>query len=375
MKENMKNLVQKYINGEEIPESVLKDLEKDKKFMMEVIKVSKDKNIYNLCADGLKKDNEFIKYLILTFKDDINFIMMVANNYLNTNPSKEEVIELCIIMNNIIGYPVDSKFYRKKLQENINVKQQVITLKKKENISIPSLFWQNKDKYFNNKIIMDYYAKTFLYEYYTRYYTYLKKTFNLEYTIKDNLTNEEIIKVLLNFIRTVDDGLASYLTLNQELLDWYLHDVKRNRLQMQVQANNMEAAMYEQVNDLCFNKVKDSGILWENIMYYVFKETGIIDAITERGYIDFGMQKESEIVLEQDEDVDMKQYLEELNQEMVEAKEDGLVNPYKPMPEKDFYDYLNSHDKDLNLFEETKKTVNKLLKKSARKLKKKITNC
>ena len=93
MKENMKNLVQKYINGEEIPESVLKDLEKDKKFMMEVIKASKDKKIYNLCAEVLKKDYEFIKYLILTFKDDVNFITMVANEYLNTNPKQEEVIE------------------------------------------------------------------------------------------------------------------------------------------------------------------------------------------------------------------------------------------------------------------------------------------
>ena len=150
MKENKKNLVQKYINGEEIPESVLKDLEKDKKFMMEVIKASKDKNIYNLCAEELKKDYEFIKYLILTFKDDVNFITMVANEYLNTNPKQEEVIELSVIMDDIIGYTVDNAFYQKKLQENINVKQQIYANKKKNKLNKTSLFKTNKDKYFNN---------------------------------------------------------------------------------------------------------------------------------------------------------------------------------------------------------------------------------
>ena len=45
-------LIWEYINGEEIPN--IDKLEKDYQFLMQVIKTSKDKNMYNLCSDNLQ---------------------------------------------------------------------------------------------------------------------------------------------------------------------------------------------------------------------------------------------------------------------------------------------------------------------------------
>ena len=373
MKENMKNLVQKYINGEEIPESVLKDLEKDKKFMMEVIKASKDKNIYNLCAEVLKKDYEFIKYLILTFKDDVNFITMVANEYLNTNPKQEEVIELSVIMDDIIGYTVDNDFYQKKLQENINVKQQIYANKKKNKLNKTSLFKTNKDKYFNNKIITDYYAKVFLYEYFRKYYTYLQNILVCKYLeAKDNVNKEDLTNILLEFIKNIDDDLSNYLKNNSALLEWYLKQLERRYLEMQAINTSLEDDMYESLYNVSLEAKDLSPLLGENIIYYAFKETNLLDQMIKRGYIDFGAKEDIEQELEKDDNINMDKYLAELKEEIISHQEEGWPNPYIVMPPEEFYTYLNNNQEDLTIFNKLKSDIQKVLKTSSRTLKKEI---
>ena len=373
MKENMKNLVQKYINGEEIPESVLKDLEKDKKFMMEVIKASKDKNIYNLCAEVLKKDYEFIKYLILTFKDDVNFITMVANEYLNTNPKQEEVIELSVIMDDIIGYTVDNAFYQKKLQENINVKQQIYANKKKNKLNKTSLFKTNKDKYFNNKIITDYYAKVFLYEYFRKYYTYLQNILVCKYLeAKDNVNKEDLTNILLEFIKNIDDDLSNYLKNNSALLEWYLKQLERRYLEMQAINTSLEDDMYESLYNVSLEAKDLSPLLGENIIYYAFKETNLLDQMIKRGYIDFGAKEDIEQELEKDDNINMDKYLAELKEEIISHQEEGWPNPYIVMPPEEFYTYLNNNQEDLTIFNKLKSDIQKVLKTSSRTLKKEI---
>ncbi len=373
MKENMKNLVQKYINGEEIPESVLKDLEKDKKFMMEVIKASKDKKIYNLCAEVLKKDYEFIKYLILTFKDDVNFITMVANEYLNTNPKQEEVIELSVIMDDIIGYTVDNDFYQKKLQENINVKQQIYANKKKNKLNKTSLFKTNKDKYFNNKIITDYYAKVFLYEYFRKYYTYLQNILVCKYLeAKDNVNKEDLTNILLEFIKNIDDDLSNYLKNNSALLEWYLKQLERRYLEMQAIDTSLEDDMYESLYNVSLEAKDLSPLLGENIIYYAFKETNLLDQMIKRGYIDFGAKEDIEQELEKDDNINMDKYLAELKEEIISHQEEGWPNPYIVMPPEEFYTYLNNNQEDLTIFNKLKSDIQKVLKTSSRTLKKEI---
>ncbi|UKI57644.1 MAG: hypothetical protein L6V81_10110 [Clostridium sp.] len=50
-------------------------------FMMQVISVSGDNNFYNLCSDIVKCDYEFVKYLIIKFRDKIDFVCEVADYF------------------------------------------------------------------------------------------------------------------------------------------------------------------------------------------------------------------------------------------------------------------------------------------------------
>ena len=96
-----KSLIYDYINGNDIENYNVEELENDYEFMKLVINVSKDKNIYKLCSDKLKNNYEFIKFIIYKFKNDIDFICKVANSYLDITNNEIEEIELNIIMSEL----------------------------------------------------------------------------------------------------------------------------------------------------------------------------------------------------------------------------------------------------------------------------------
>ena len=72
-------IVNDYINGNDIDDFNIDDLENDSMFMKKVIVASNDKNFYRLCSDRVKKDYNFIKFVIYKFKEDIEFISKVAD--------------------------------------------------------------------------------------------------------------------------------------------------------------------------------------------------------------------------------------------------------------------------------------------------------
>ena len=57
--------VEDYIEGNDIEDFDIDELENDRSFMLDVIKKTKDKNFYNLCSDDLKHDYEFVSVLNL----------------------------------------------------------------------------------------------------------------------------------------------------------------------------------------------------------------------------------------------------------------------------------------------------------------------
>ena len=112
-------LIWEYINGEEIPN--IDKLEKDYQFLMQVIKTSKDKNMYKLCSKEIKENYQFIKFIIETFKSDEEFITKIADDYLNkfgeeTLESKELIFLMCELLNkNSNDFEKDSiSFYLKR---------------------------------------------------------------------------------------------------------------------------------------------------------------------------------------------------------------------------------------------------------------------
>ena len=79
MKKIDMSLVKKYVNGEDLGEFTSEQLENDKDFMMGVISYTNDTKMYSFCSEQVKQDYEFVKYLVLKFKDNPEFITIVAD--------------------------------------------------------------------------------------------------------------------------------------------------------------------------------------------------------------------------------------------------------------------------------------------------------
>ena len=95
-------LVYDYINDEDIDN--IDELENNYKFMMEVIQVSKDKKMYNLCSDNVKYNYEFVKFMINTFKNDKDFVHEIASLYFEKVGSSDITAkELYFIMRGIFN--------------------------------------------------------------------------------------------------------------------------------------------------------------------------------------------------------------------------------------------------------------------------------
>ena len=104
--------VYNYINGEDITDFTLEELESNTNFMIDVINVSNDKNFYNFTEDNVKTDYRFVKFIINKFKEDENLITVVADTYIENQDNEQNYIELLIIMCNLIK-DKNSKNYKK----------------------------------------------------------------------------------------------------------------------------------------------------------------------------------------------------------------------------------------------------------------------
>ena len=122
MKKYNSKLLLDYINGEDIDVEKVEELENNGEFMMDVINLTNDKKMYNLCGDSLKKDYEFIVFLVCKFKEDIKFIMKIADEFLNNNEMDLldwRRVELNIILSKIIGNSNDEELMKYKIASNI----------------------------------------------------------------------------------------------------------------------------------------------------------------------------------------------------------------------------------------------------------------
>lgn len=103
MSKYSKKVLYDYIVGNEIEGYNIDKLESDYIFIKEVTDFSNDKKIYNLCDNKLKSNFELMKFFILKFKDDKNFIKKVANEFLNLSNNEDDNFEMNIIVSNLVG--------------------------------------------------------------------------------------------------------------------------------------------------------------------------------------------------------------------------------------------------------------------------------
>lgn len=225
-KYNMK-IVWDYINKMELEN--VKELEDDPKFMMQVIRATRDKKRYDLCSDNVKKDYEFIKFMINLFRKDKEFINKVASDYLEkTSFSSLNHQELICIMASIFNdyselglmYNIEaiSIYHKNRLRVDIYIRsEQDIELRKQMGLGFCLILDSNIS---NSKIMLRYFASKYVEEIF-----YGNRKYNLEELMHKNIAFPSVIKekgiknFILDYIKVYDQILADFLSTNIDLLD------------------------------------------------------------------------------------------------------------------------------------------------------------
>ena len=291
MTDNTK-LIYDYINGEFIAEEVLNELENNRGFMREVIKLTSDKRMYDFCSDDLKKDYSFGKFLIFKFNDDISFIDRVATNILSANINDRDRNELCIIMSNLTKGKNSNCFLKYSLMVTAiynATRVDIEIFKSKENddrlrgkYGMGFLFMHNNLS--GSDITLNYYATNLVNDLFRENNIDLISLIHSRFSSFDKLENYGIKRYLIDdVIRLYDSSLADYLSIHTDLVK-DLYDVVSSMKDTYDDYNSiMEKKFYNNLIDKVYDYVSNNCESYSNIgfdyIFYVGMELGINDKL------------------------------------------------------------------------------------------------
>lgn len=226
-----KKLIIDYIYGNDIENYDIDILEEDPSFMKEVIKLSKDKNIYNLCSDNIKTNYGFIKTIIETFKkedikkEDIKFVEQTARYYLSkTNPNSIEYREIIILLNNITNKNNCDELFEFTLRAEAlyldDLELIMDILERDTNKKFGCGFILFKEKYQNNDTIIKHIANRLIsdiFDYNENGIT-LEALVHIHYRDKDSLKDFGINNFIITYISALDSELADYISVNLSVI-------------------------------------------------------------------------------------------------------------------------------------------------------------
>ena len=285
MKKYSKELINKYIKGEDIENYQIEELENNKDFMIQVIKETNDKNIYNLCTEKVKKDYEMVKFMVLTYNDDLNFITDIADKYLKETGDSLERIELALIMLDLTlkkdnekatkyKMIVDTIFFSKRLEIEIcKAKQNDDDYSREVGIG----FWYMFDLYNSSDIVIKYFAKKTIETIFSEYDINLEQLLHSKFKNAKDIDLQGINNYMINFLGMYDHMLSSYISTHIELLSDFsdkISDVINNwENYNEREERKRYNGMIEQVHNYMENA--DSIMTETDILYYVARQLGI----------------------------------------------------------------------------------------------------
>lgn len=230
-------LVRDYIEGEDIDYDV-EELENNPRFMFNVLRLSRDPNMYSLCSDNVKSNYGFVLGVIDYFSDfDFDFVKKVAGNYLDSlklcKRETEETDEE--FLNRIRRMEIDILVSSKKEEVNRFTVSRVLMASREESVmeSLSNNFKKSGemddfglgflliiDKYASSKIITDFFADRLL-----RKIFYCDEDDSFEEMIHRNCTDPNLVmekgvnNFLLDIIGRKDTYLLAYLQNDMSLLN------------------------------------------------------------------------------------------------------------------------------------------------------------
>lgn len=305
-------LVKKYVNGEELGEYSLDQLENDKDFMMSVISYSNDSKIYNLCSDEVKKDYDFVKYLIFKFREDLEFITKVADYYLDNTDTEIESMELNVLMTKLLPNELFSKYdYAREIA--YYAKRVEIEIAKVKDPNLESLVGEGFllifDSYSCSDIILEYYAESMISDIMRDNNINFESMLHNQFKTPDKIDEIGINNYIINLMGYYDSMLSSYVSTHLDLIK----NIRNKIRSIQINWNRYNIADEEKRynNMLCmvhdYMEISESSMSETEILYYVAAELGIKDKVAKYDN-PYPIDEEPDFDFEEAVDGDMVKY-------------------------------------------------------------------
>lgn len=239
MSKYSKKVLYDYILGNDIYGYDIDELENDYIFIKEVVDISGDKKMYDLCDDKLKGNFELMKFLVLKFKDDEQFIKKVAQDFLKLSNDEDDIFEINIIVSNLVGKEYSS------LLENINyidakckyneLRTKYILESRNDSEEVKDYYQMSfdyfADVYAGREIIIDYIAKNMVDEIFSEEDYSLEELIHTKFKTKEDLEQFGTINFILSYVSLYDSHLSDYLKTNIKLIDTLkdsINNIKNN---------------------------------------------------------------------------------------------------------------------------------------------------
>lgn len=280
------SLVKKYVNGEDLGKFTSVQLENDKDFMMGAISYTNDIKMYSFCSDAVKQDYEFVKYLVLKFKDNADFIITVADNYLDNTDTDWESKELSIIMEKVLPKELAEK-YEVLNETSYFTKRLEVEIAETKDSKLESMigmgFWLMFDQYNGSDIILDYYANSMIGEIIRDNNINFEKMLHTQFKSADKITEIGINNYIVNFIGYYDSMLSSYVSTHLDIVKPIANRIKLIQDIWDKYSSIDENRRYNKMLDMVheYMSMSNSNMEENEVLYYVASELGIKDKVKQ----------------------------------------------------------------------------------------------
>lgn len=303
-----KDLIDKYINGDDIDTYNVDELEDDINFMMQVIGISGDSNFYELCSDRVKCDYTFIKYLIFRFKDKLEFICKAADHFIENTKNPLEATEIIVIMCELTkNHHSYNRKYSSAMFTDNNVTRLMVKIYKsiEENIELKKCigkgFYYIYEEHKGYEFTLRYYAEVMLNDIIHENYNTLENMFHQQFSSKDDIDESKLNSFFVKFVKQYDPVLANYISSNLVVLDFVKSRVKAIKSNWENYNKITEKRKYDRAirETLDYLESADTIMSADEVLYYTARELGVLDKVVK---YDFMPRKVKDSIL-QDMDI------------------------------------------------------------------------
>lgn len=261
-----------YIDGKNLDGYNIDTLENDIDFMTEVILISGDKNMYELCSKKLKTNYNFVSFLVNLFAYDKDFINKIITNYIKNEKDNVKRNEMYILLNNL-SYDYDDlkeyrivlqAFYTTKMVETYAIISKLEGTVKKE---FGNGFYLILDEYSKSNIICDFFAVKMMDDIFSQ--IKLEDFIHQKFRKAEDLERFGINSLLLSIIRKKDKYLALHLENNLSLMNIYKQKVSSFIKRWNYYNDLLVEDALRQFDILCDKISREFAYLPEEILIYI----------------------------------------------------------------------------------------------------------